>query len=143
MLSFTLFSTTAITSASPSEVSSFAQIVKEISLDKPVPTVNYLQAAPPWNKGELHFEGTYGDWIVTVIADELSGNVKGFQIRKPGPDILEELLPPLVEKYGQAKYRESLPGEIKSRSYGWYTGNMRNTTVWYQFDKVFFTDSYI
>ena len=143
VLSMTFLSNPINSSASPGEVSALAQITKEIQIDKPRPAVSYLQAASPWNNGELRYEGKLNNWIVTVLVNEETGNVTSLHLKKPGADNLEEFLTVLVEKYGQAKYRESAPDAIKSRSYGWVTGEARNTSLWYQFNTVFFTDSYI
>ena len=132
----------AVTRAAPADMNALAQIVKEIDLGKPLPALNYLRPAPAWNKGEQRFEGKYANWSLTILVDEVSGNVSSVLLKKPGEDNLEELLPPLVKKYGQAKYGESSPGAIKSRSYGWFTGETRNTSLWYQFNTVSFTDSY-
>ena len=141
-LCLNLIMNTAVARAAPADMNALAQIVKEIDLGKPLPDVNYLRPASAWNKGEQRFEGKYANWSITILIEEVSGNVSSILLKKPGEDNLEELLPPLVKKYGQAKYSESLPGAIKARSYGWPTGETRNTSLWYQFNTVSFTDSY-
>lgn len=130
-----------IAGAASAEVNAFSALVADIQLDKPLPNVDYLQAAKPLNKGELRYVGGYRNWQIRVTVKETTGLIYDFGFSRQGSDIIDELLPFATAVYGENyQAREKSP---RDRGYGWSLGEFKMANLFYQSGYVRFGGGYL